>query len=122
MQALYTVMIIKVVKRYVIRINYSTFKYETIELNGTLRIGEFQVTLHFLKIMKSRPRRDRGPLFLRNGEIRGHILQLKIHPFYFINCINYLSCNKKKVCVYYLKNKENNNSAPVHFIQNSTFL
>jgi hypothetical protein len=72
MQALYTVMIIKVVQRYVLRINYSTFKYETIELNGTLRIGEFQVTLHFLNIMEPRPRRDRGPLFLRNGEIRGH--------------------------------------------------
>ena len=39
----------------------------------SVRIGECpRVTLHSLKIMEQRPRRGRGPLVLRNGEIRGH--------------------------------------------------
>jgi hypothetical protein len=38
---------------------------------SVLRIGECP-TLHSLKIMEPRPRRGRVPLFLRNGEIRGH--------------------------------------------------
>jgi hypothetical protein len=37
-----------------------------------LRIGECPSNSPLLKIMEPRPQRGQGPLFLRNGEIRGH--------------------------------------------------
>jgi hypothetical protein len=99
MQVLYTVRIIKVVKRYVIRINYSTFKYETIELNGTLRIGEFQVTLHFLKNNGAEAPKGPRPIVFKEWRDTRTFSNLKSTHFTLLIVLIIYLVTKKSLCI-----------------------
>jgi hypothetical protein len=52
----------------------------------TLKCFFIHFTSIIIKIMEPRPRRDRGPLFLRNGELLGHSPIHNLTVYYDINC------------------------------------
>ena len=74
-----------------------------------------QVTLNSLKIMEPRP-----VGFKEWRDTRTFSNLKSTHCTFIILLI--LNLVTKKVCVQYLKYKENNNSAPVHIVHNSPFL